>query len=816
MAPPLSPPPPNFALRRAVALLVLGALVFGALELSWRLYAPRLDPALAALRAHRPAQQVVLLDRHGEPFDQISDERRIWRPLSAIPEVMVDAVLAAEDRRFWRHKGIDLTAILRAARANLRAGAVVQGGSTISQQLIKNLVVGGDRTLWRKAEEALLALRLGDHFTKEQQLELYLNLVYLGGGNHGIEAASRDWFGHPADTLSLGEAALIAGLIRAPSRDDPRSAPDRARVARDRVLFAMRDAGLADADEVDRAANDPLQLAPLQAELQSPHVAYQTAARAELLRLYDGALPWSEALVVRTALDPALQAAAEAAVEAAARAVERRNGVLAVIFDINPEELARRSARAGVPVRQGACFEARVEGGRRGPRLVAGDWSGQLGPADLRLRARPRADGRAGTVDDELQRAARVGGLVPVCLDAQLRPRLDRRPWVQGAAVVIEVSTGAVRAATAGRGHTLMGFHRGTQARRQPGSAFKPFVYAAALEAGLTQLDPVVDGPLRVPGPPGKPDWQPRNFSPGFSGTVPLRVALARSLNTPAVRLTQRVGPEKVIEVARDLGVQSPLRADLALSLGASELTVLELAAAGANLARLGRVRAPVFIEQLEHRGRCCAQPGDPLPGHPAGTAAPGLPGAPGPRVVQGATARQVLEMMQRAVSAGTATAARRPGEVLAAKTGTTSDFLDAWFLAIRPDHVVAVWIGADDHLPLGPDETGAEAALPAARAILDQIPAPPGDFGVPDDVVLIPEGGWTLSLPRGTPDALRRLRQARPVAPPPPAAGVEGAESAAGAEGAPPSTSGEDVPLDDAPIEEQPAPASPEATLSP
>jgi membrane carboxypeptidase/penicillin-binding protein len=172
--------------------------------------------------------------------------------------------------------------------------------------------------------------------------------------------------------------------------------------------------------------------------------------------------------------------------------------------------------------------------------------------------------------------------------------------------------------------------------------------------------------------------------------------------------------------------------------------------------------------------------------------------------------------MMQRAVSAGTATAARRPGEVLAAKTGTTSDFLDAWFLAIRPDHVVAVWIGADDHLPLGPDETGAEAALPAARAILDTIPAPPGDFGVPDDVVLIPEGGWTLSLPRGTPDALRRLRQARPVAPPPPAAGVEGAESAAGAEGGPPSTSGEDAPLDAAPVEDVPAPPPPAATVSP
>jgi penicillin-binding protein 1A len=751
----VSAPQPRYWLRRTIALAVIFVGTFGLLDGAWRALCPGLDAELAPLLAWRPAQDIVLLDRHGVVFDRMSDERRSWAPLSELPPVLIEAVLAAEDRRYYQHRGVDLRAITRALHANLSAGGVVQGGSTLSQQLVKNLVVGGERSLHRKINEALLARRLDERLSKDEQLERYLNLVYLGGGNHGVEAAAQDYFGRPAKALGAGQAALLAGLIRAPSRDDPRAAPERGRAARDRVLRAMIDEGTLSAAEGEALMAAPLDLAPAHASAAGAPVAYQTAARTAALALYGGAPPWSEALVLRTALDPALQAAAEAAVEAAARAVEDRNGVAGAILGLSAEELRARSDRGGAPVRAGACFEARVEG--RGGRLVAGDWSGALHPEDGRLRARPQPGRAPGRVRDGLEN----GALLPICLDKALRARLDRRPWVEGAAVVIEVETGAVRAATAGRRPTLMGFHRGTQAQRQPGSAFKPFVYAAALEAGMDQLDTVLDAPIRVPGSPGRPDWQPRNFSPGFAGPLPMRAALARSLNTPAVRIAQKVGPQAVIDVATKLGVHGPLRADLALSLGASEVTVLDMAVAGANLARMGWVREPVWIEGVEARGRCCARPGDPLPGGPLGAT---LPGALGPRAVRGSTARQLIEMMQGAVSHGTARDAARPGEPLAAKTGTTTDALDAWFVAIRPDHVVVVWLGADDHAPLGPEETGGRAALPAARAILDALPPPQAGFAVPDDVLVLPSGTATLSLPRDRPAALNRIRRAPPM----------------------------------------------------
>lgn len=802
----MSAGPPRYWLRRSIALAIIFVATYASMAGAWRAMAPRLDAELAPLLSWRPAQDIVLLDRHGAVFDRLSDERRSWAPLASLPPALIQAVLAAEDRRYYHHRGVDLRAILRALRANLSAGGVVQGGSTLSQQLVKNLVVGGERSLSRKLTEALLARRLDERLSKDEQLERYLNLVYLGGGNHGVEAAAQDYFGLPAASLGAGQAALLAGLIRAPSRDDPRVSPERGRAARDRVLRAMVEEGALIEAAGEALIAEPLRLAPARAG-GGPQVAYQTAARAAALALYNGAPPWSEALVLRTALDPAVQAAAEAAVEAAAQAVEDRNGVAGAILGLSHAELLARSDRGGAPIAPGLCFEARVgrapgAGGQRGGgrgalRLIAGDWSGALHPDDARLRARPAPDRPAGRVQDSLVE----GALLPVCLDRRLQARLDRRPWVEGAAVVIEVETGAVRAATAGRRPSLMGFHRGTQAQRQPGSAFKPFVYAAALEAGMSQLDAVLDAPIRVPGPPGKPDWQPRNFSPGFSGSLPMRAALARSLNTPAVRIAQKFGPQAIIDVATRLGLRGPLRADLALSLGASEVTVLDMAVAGANLARMGWVRAPVWIEGVEARGRCCARPGDPLPGGPPGAT---LPGALGPRAVSGATARQLIEMMQGAVSHGTAREAARPGEPLAAKTGTTSDALDAWFVAIRPDHVVVVWLGADDHAPLGPEETGGRAALPAARAILDALPPPTAGFALPDDAVLLPAGGTTLSLPRGSPGAVARLRRAPALRLPAPVPEVIAEDSVE-----------EAIPVDAAPAVE-PAPAAAEGSLDP
>ncbi len=540
------------------ALLLLAA---GLLWFAWDL--PRPEAALAAAR--RPS--LTLLDAAGHPFARFGDVVGDKVHLADLPPALPAAVVAIEDRRFWTHWGVDLTGILRAALVDARAGRVVQGGSTITQQVAKNLFLSNARTFRRKVQEVLLTLWLEHSFSKREILEIWLNRVYLGSGAWGVDAAAQLYFGVPARRLSLWQCAVIAGLPRAPSRFSPRVDPEAAAARAREVLAAMVADGAITADQAQAAA---AQIAFTPRGGASGWFADWVASQAE------GLVPDNADAVLRTTLDARLQALAEA-----------------------------------------------------------------------RLQALLDGPGRAAGVQ-------------------------------QGAIVVLDAASGAVRAMVGGRDYRASPYNRAVAARRQPGSAFKPFVWLAALEAGMRPDEKVLDAPISVGG------WSPRDFDERFRGWVTLADALADSLNTASVRLLQRAGgAAAVAAVAHRLGIADRLPDNATLALGTGDVGVLELAAAYAPLFAGGMRAPPTGLAAIEAGGR-------PVP----------LPAAPA-RVVEPGLAAAMLRMLGAVVSRGSGRAAAIPGRMVAGKTGTTQDFRDAWFVGGVDGTVIAVWLGRDDARPM-------------------------------------------------------------------------------------------------------------------
>ncbi|MBI4968358.1 MAG: PBP1A family penicillin-binding protein [Rhodospirillales bacterium] len=544
-------------------------LVAGLAVLAWfAATLPDIDKAANAPR--RPGITLVAAD--GQPIAAFGD--LYGRPvrLADLPPFLPQAVIAIEDRRFPSHFGLDPIGLARAFWVNLRAGRVVQGGSTISQQVAKNLFLTAERTAARKIQELLLALWLERKFGKERILELYLDRVYLGAGTYGVDAAARRYFGVPAEKVTLLQAAVLAGLPKAPSRLNPARDPQAALARARQVLAAMRDQGRINAAE-ERAA---LAQAPGLARAQTGGFARHFADWV-LEQVDDHVGPIERDLVVVTSLERSLQRRAEQAL------VELLDG-------------PGRQAQAG-----------------------------------------------------------------------------------EGAVVVLGLD-GAVRALVGGRDWSESAFNRATDARRQPGSAFKPIVFLAALEAGLLPTSLIDDAPIDLKG------WRPENFDGRYRGPVALDQALAQSLNTVAVRLVERTGAAKVVTLAERLGLTTPLRADASIALGTSEVTLLELAGVYAAFATGGRGVWPHAIREIRDvQGRVLYRRSG---------------GGPGP-VIAPPQARALDAMLKKAVAEGTGQTARIEGLAVAGKTGTTQDHRDAWFLGYTDQLVAGVWLGNDDGKPM-------------------------------------------------------------------------------------------------------------------
>ncbi len=746
-----------------------------------------LPPDLGRETDFRIPCSVQVYDSAGERVDSFYLERRVWVPIDQLPEHVWQAFVASEDRRFFEHRGVDPIGIARALAVNLRGGETRQGGSTITQQLVKNLLVGKERSYRRKLREAVLAYRLDDELDKMQLLELYVNFIALGSGNYGVEAAAQDYFGVSARELDVGQAAMLAGLVPAPSRYSPRHDPQLAAQRRENVLRLMVQQGFTTPAEASRHLADPV-VVPRTSASKGLNAAYLTETRREIRRLFGGELAYAEGLQVHTPLDSRVQRIAEEAVRDGLSELEARQGARGPVRRI-PEEaragfLARgdglpldaqtRAVRAPVA---GECFSVVADDATGA--VSAGPFRFALHPDDLSARVRTGIGTPARPLAEVLAR----GDVLDACMPQDAAPtsppvvRRRARPWAESAAVVLENATGNVVALVGGYDVGLEGFVRATQALRQPGSSFKPFVYATALRGGMRQVDTVVDAPFSIPGTNGLP-WSPRNYDGEYHGVIPLRKALALSLNTVAVRLAHTHGIDAVTRLATDLGVRTPLRSDLTVALGSSEVTPMDLASAYASLARMGIRIDPAWITRVEDRnGRVLARAGERIafvrpsfpwgggalpprnapPGDTASRGAGRLPGGAGVRVMDAGTAYVMVDMMRNVFYAGTAKKGQREGMDFGGKTGTTSGFVDAWFVGFSPRYTVAVWVGTDGTASLGDKETGGKAALPTWSRIMEALPNVPGErFPVPDDAVLVPavpdvRGTAWLGFVRGT-----------------------------------------------------------------
>ena len=627
---PEAKPPGRRRLRRVALIVGLALLVVvstGAAAVLWAFTVlHRSLPSVTALETIQPLQGTQVFDENDEPISEYQVERRIFVPLPSIPRALRDALIATEDKRFYSHFGLDPIGILRALYQNYRRGRFAEGGSTITQQLTKVLFLTPDKSLERKLKEAVLALELERRYPKDRILEMYLNQVYFGQGAYGVEAAARTYFGKPVSDLELGEAALLAGLPRAPSAYSPFDHPAAAKRRRDVVLNRMVDAGLLKPADAKRIAASDLGLLPPERRRTSGQYFLDYVQQALEAR-FGADMVFKGGLHAYTSLSPSMQLMAEQSLRDGLRAVEARS-------------------------------------------------SG------------------SGTDHPE------------------------------GAILTIDPQTGYIKAMVGGFDFFRSEFNRAVAARRQPGSAFKPFVYVAAVEAGFTPATVIDDAPVTYPlGRNGKP-WKPDNYDRKFRGPTTLQQAVEESINVVTVKLQERIGVDRTIRVARRVGISSPLNADLTLALGTSDLSLLELTSAYSALANQG-----VWVEPTAIRYVTDAQGKLLFEGVPQGTEA-----------MAPAVAYVITHMLEGVVERGTGQGANVLGRAIAAKTGTSNDYSNAWFIGFTPHVVTGVWVGYDRPRSLGRDETGSRVAVPIWTSYMSKVLAHTAkeDFPVPDGVTVV------------------------------------------------------------------------------
>lgn len=693
-------------------------------------------PPLDRVVDYQPRQPLTVLTADGVEIAQFGSERRLFVPISEMPRLMQDAVLAIEDTGFHDHPGISLRGLVRATLANL-SGGMPQGASTITQQVARTFFLSTRRTVERKLKEALLALQIEQRLGKARILELYMNQIYLGQRAYGFGAAAQVYFGKPLAALSVAETAMLAGLPQNPIWANPVASPERARRRQRLVLARMRDLGVIDAATHDRALAEPLRLRPPgQVQVQAPHVA-EMARQAVVERFGEHA--YTQGIRVHTSLRMSEQNAAHQALRRALLAHERHQpwrGPEAHEDLPADEGLTERAAAQALKDHRDdddlrLAIVTRVEPGAVQVQLAGGE-ALRLSGAGLRA-ALP---GLAPRASPEL--ALRRGSVVRVMADDASGARawsIVQWPRAEGALVALDPLSGRVRALVGGFDFDRRQFNRATRAWRQPGSAFKPFLYSAALEAAVTPDTLVDDLPL-LPEEGASADWNPKNSDGGFDGPITVRDAMARSKNMVSLRLLRHLGLAQARAWLTRFGFDPARHPDnLTLALGAGSVTPVQMAAAYAVFANDGHRVAPVVIEKIvDARGQLLFE------------APPAAPLDEATRVLPARNAFLVRSLLAGVTAHGTAARAqavlRRPD--LYGKTGTTNDAVDAWFAGFQPSVVAVAWIGHDDPQSLGDHESGGGLALPAWIAYMQHalrgLPVAP--LTPPDGVSLV-DGDW-------------------------------------------------------------------------
>ena len=736
----------------SLSVVVLAAAAGGGLYVLYQF--GRSLPDYQQLASYEPPTVTRVHAGDGRLLAEYAIEKRVFVPAAAMPQRVIHAFLAAEDKNFYSHRGVDLVSVVRATIMNLRRlrdDRRPVGGSTITQQVAKNFLLSNEVSLERKTKEAILAFRIERALTKDRILELYLNEIYLGFGSYGIAAAALNYFNKSLNELTLGETAYLAALPKAPNNYHPvrRKAAGIAR--RNWVLDRMVEDNVITAQEAYRARHEPLVIRKRD-ETEFVRADYFTEeVRRELMSRYGEELLYQGGLSVRTTLDPSLQRMAERALRAGLEAYDRRHGWRGPVAQIAPgadwpRQLAevRRLSILGSQ-RLAVVLEVGATGAAIG---FAGKTRGFI-PIRAMTWARPWQEGQ--TVGPKVAHPGDVlapGDVVVVELLADGAPNsyaLRQIPDVNGALVAMDPHTGRVLALVGGYDYENSQFNRATQAMRQPGSAFKPFVYVAALDNGFTPSSRILDAPIVIDQGSGHGKWKPANYTRKFYGPSTLRLGIEKSRNLMTVRLAQFIGMETVARYAKLFVVVDDMPMLLANALGASETTLIRLTTAYAMFVNGGKRIKPTLIDRIQdRRGRTVFRhDARPCPDCAAtvwhGQAEPQIADIRD-QVVDSATAYQIVSLLQGVVSRGTGRRVASVGKPLAGKTGTTNESFDTWFIGFTPDFAVGVYIGFDTPRSLGRGETGASVAAPVFRDFMTEALAgePAIPFRIPPGIRLV------------------------------------------------------------------------------
>jgi len=682
-------------------------------------------PKITSLTDYRPSIITTVYSDDNRKIAEFYKERRIVVPLEQIPLQLQQAFIAAEDARFYKHRGIDIFSIIRAFVKNLEAGTIVQGGSTITQQVTKSFLLTPERSYERKIKEAILAYRIDKVFSKEEVLYLYLNQIYLGHGAYGVQAAAENYFGKSVNELTLAECAILAGLPQAPSRYSPFRFPERAKQRQIYVLNRMLQEGYITNSEVTESIDEEMDIKPRRNWYIEKVPIYTEHVRRYVEKKYGRDALYTQGLKIYAAVNIEMQKAARQAIEKGLRELDRRHGYRGPERHLAPEEIEpfneeMRTTLNETPLTEGSSASGVVINinEKQGTAIVQlGDERGVLSLQEMKW-ARIK----------KISEAIKTGDVLLVTVQQKQKNgnmwnlSLDQVPDAQSALLCIEAETGLVKVMVGGRDFRESQFNRATQSRLQPGSAFKPIIYSAALDKGFTPATEIIDSPIVFEDETNDFTWKPKNYGKKFYGPTLFRKALAKSRNVVTIKILQDIGIGYTLDYAKKLGIESELSNDLSIALGSSGVSLLELVNAYAVFANQGYLVEPAFITKIEDRYGNILEEMNPSR----------------EKVIDKNTAYLMTNLLESVVQEGTGHRAKALNRPVAGKTGTTNDLQDAWFVGYTPRYISGVWVGYDNGQTLGRGETGSRTASPIWLEFMNKIlkGTPVREFQVPEGVV--------------------------------------------------------------------------------
>ncbi len=712
-------------------------------------------PDYRQLENYEPPVTTRLFAGDGQVMMEYASEKRLFVPIDKIPDKVKHAFIAAEDKHFYSHSGIDYLGIIRAVVGNLKkmgTGRRPAGASTITQQVAKNFLLSSELSYTRKIKEAILARRIDKAFSKEHILELYLNEIYLGNRAYGVAAAAMNYFGKSLDDLTLDEIAYLAALPKGPNNYNPKTRYDAAVARRNWVISRMVEDGYADENEAEEAKKRPLKVVERKSGFLKDTEYYSEEVRRTISRNFGDEALYQGGLIVRTTIDPRLQEIATKALRKGLIEYDRRHGWRGATAQITIDENYKKNLQ-NTNLTKGAedswekAVVLKVTKEKAEIETVKGE-NGEILLSSLSWARHSEKGQNLGSVPTSVAQVLHKGDVVYVEKNADKDKEiynLRQIPEVEGGMAVMDPHTGKVLALVGGFSFAKSQFNRATQAYRQTGSTFKPFVYLTALELGYSPTDLILDAPFVLDQGEGMPKWKPVNFSKKFYGLMTLRRGVELSKNLMTVRLAQDIGMDKIVEMSKRIGVNNHLAPYLSSSLGAADTRVINMVAAYAVIVNGGKKVPPYMIERIQDRKGKTIYRHEQTPCPECAALKWENQSAPDfhvvrEQVVDPLSAYQMTSILEGVATRGTGARLNGLHRHVAGKTGTTNETKDAWFVGFTPDLVAGVYVGYDEPISLGRAETGAKAALPIfydfmAEALKN---SPDTNFRIPEGIKLV------------------------------------------------------------------------------